>query len=72
MRVGSGRDLRDLYATLGSMLRDAPTWRLGVLTSDAALIRTSQVSPVCRFNTSNGGIPVGFWVTDNKGERTRA
>jgi putative N6-adenine-specific DNA methylase len=72
MRVGSGRDLRDLYATLGSMLRDAPTWRLGVLTSDAALIRTSQVSPVCRFSTSNGGIPVGFWVTDNKGERTRA
>lgn len=66
IRIGGAGDLRNLYAVLGSALDTATDWRLGVLTSDSALIRQSKVSFVPRFSTSNGGIPVAFWVSEKK------
>ena len=60
VRVGDSEGLRDLYATLGSKVRSAPGWRVGILTSDTALARQLTVPMRARFSTSNGGIPVAF------------
>jgi putative N6-adenine-specific DNA methylase len=64
VRVGESDDLRNLYATLGSALRSKPGWRLGVLTSDSALVRQTRLSLRPRFSTSNGGIPVSYFVSE--------
>jgi putative N6-adenine-specific DNA methylase len=64
VRVGESDDLRDLYATLGSALQSKPEWRLGALTSDSALIRQTRLSLKPRFSTSNGGIPVSYFVSE--------
>jgi len=65
VRVGDPEGLRNLYATLGSRVRSAPGWRVGVLTSDPALSRQMGLPMRSRFSTSNGGIPVAF-VTQEK------
>jgi putative N6-adenine-specific DNA methylase len=57
-RVG-GRDLRDLYATLGR----AAGWDLGVLAADPVLVGHILRPLTERFRTTNGGIPVAFWAT---------
>jgi putative N6-adenine-specific DNA methylase len=64
LRVGGARDLRNLYATLGARVRAANGWRLGILTSDAALVHHTELSLAPRFSTSNGGIPVRFFVSE--------
>jgi putative N6-adenine-specific DNA methylase len=64
VRVGESDDLRNLYATLGSSLKSKPGWRLGVLTSDSALVRQTRLSLRPRFSTSNGGIPVSFFASE--------
>ena len=64
VRMGESDDLRNLYARLGTELRTKHGWRAGILTSDAALIRQTQLSLAPRFNTSNGGIPVSFLVSE--------
>lgn len=64
IRVTGSGDLRNLYATLGSALKAHPHWRLGILTSDAALVHQTQLDLGSRFSTSNGGIPVSFYVSD--------
>ena len=64
VRVGDTDDLRDLYAKLGSALKSRPGWRLGILTSDSALVRQTKVSLRPRFSTSNGGIPVSFFASE--------
>jgi putative N6-adenine-specific DNA methylase len=64
IRIGESDDLRNLYATLGTALRTKRGWRIGILTSDAALVRQTRLPLVPRFNTSNGGIPVGFLVSE--------
>jgi putative N6-adenine-specific DNA methylase len=64
VRVGESDDLRNLYATLGSALKSKPGWRLGVLTSDSALVRQIGLSLRPRFSTSNGGIPVSYLVSE--------
>jgi putative N6-adenine-specific DNA methylase len=63
VRVGAAGDLRNLYATLGAGVRGASGWRLGVLTSDSALVHHTELSLASRFSTSNGGISVGFFVS---------
>ncbi|MDQ3673713.1 MAG: class I SAM-dependent RNA methyltransferase [Gemmatimonadota bacterium] len=60
VRVGDPEGLRDLYAALGSKVRSATGWRVGILTSDTALARQIGVPMRARFSTSNGGIPVAF------------
>lgn len=64
VRLGEPDDLRDLYATLGSRLKSADGWRLGLLTSDVALARQTGLPLRSRFSTRNGGIPVAFLAQD--------
>ena len=62
-RVG-GDDLRDLYATIGRVVRDErPQWRVGMLAADAGLARHSGLRLEERLRTDNGGIPVRFLVS---------
>ncbi|HEX2692800.1 MAG TPA: class I SAM-dependent RNA methyltransferase [Gemmatimonadaceae bacterium] len=70
IRVAGQGDLRNLYATLGTALDANPRWRLGVLTSDAGLVRQARLSLTSRFSTSNGGIPVSFYVSARTEKRT--
>jgi putative N6-adenine-specific DNA methylase len=64
VRVGETADLRNLYAKLGSELKTKPRWRLGILTSDSALVRQTRLPLRPRFGTSNGGIPVSYFVSE--------
>ena len=50
--------LRDLYATLG---RAAP-WNIGILAADAVLVGHTGLALTERFRTTNGGIPVTFFI----------
>jgi putative N6-adenine-specific DNA methylase len=68
VRMGESDDLRNLYARLGTELRTKQGWRVGILTSDAALIRQTRLSLEPRFSTSNGGIPVSFLVSEKPGK----
>jgi len=68
IRVGAAGDLRNLYAKLGSTLKTNPNWRLGVLTSDSALLGQTQIQLRPRFSTSNGGISVGFFASEKAGK----
>jgi adenosylmethionine-8-amino-7-oxononanoate aminotransferase len=59
VRVGDANRVRDLWAQLGNVLRrQAPGWRVTLLSPDPALERQLQIPmrPVAR--TTNGGIPV--------------
>jgi putative N6-adenine-specific DNA methylase len=60
VRVGDTEGLRNLYAKLGSTVKSAAGWRLGILTSDTKLSRQMGIPMRARFSTSNGGIPVAF------------
>ena len=66
VRVGESEDLRDLYATLGKV-KTRRGWRIGLLTPDAALAGQMRLPLRPRFSTSNGGIPVGFLVSEKAG-----
>jgi putative N6-adenine-specific DNA methylase len=68
VRIGEGKDLRDLYATLGAALKTKRGWRIGLLTSDAVLAGQMRLSLRPRFATSNGGIPVSFLVSEKAGK----
>jgi putative N6-adenine-specific DNA methylase len=68
VRVGESDDLRNLYAKLGSALKSKAGWRLGILTSDSALVRQTKLSLRPRFSTSNGGIPVSYFVSEKSSE----
>jgi putative N6-adenine-specific DNA methylase len=70
IRVGAAGDLRNLYATLGTALHNFPRWRLGVLTSDSALLGQTKLPLRSRFTTSNGGIPVGFYASEKSARKT--
>jgi 23S rRNA G2445 N2-methylase RlmL len=51
--------LRDLYATLGRVLREhGRGWRLAMLSADRALDGHTGLRFNERLRTSNGGIPV--------------
>lgn len=64
IRVGNTDDLRNLYSKLGSTLKTKQGWRLGVLTSDEALVRQTRLLLRPRFSTQNGGIPVTFFASE--------
>lgn len=64
VRVGASGDLRNLYASLSAPLAAGSGWRLGVLTSDSALVYNTGLKMKARFSTSNGGIPVAFFVSE--------
>ena len=64
VRVGESKDLRDLYATLGTALKTKRGRRLGILTSDVVLAGQMRVAIRPRFSSRNGGIPVSFLVSE--------
>jgi len=64
VRVGDARELRNLYARLGSVGRFRKDWRLGILSADPTLAGQVGMQLRSRFETSNGGIPVSFLVTE--------
>jgi putative N6-adenine-specific DNA methylase len=64
VRIGERGDLRDLYATLGAILRNKRGWRIGILTSDVALAGQMRQPLRSRFDSRNGGIPVSFLVSE--------
>lgn len=68
IRIGESDDLRNLYARLGTALRAKRRWRVGILTSDSALVRQTRLPLVPRFSTRNGGIPVSFLVSEKPGK----
>ena len=61
VRVGRSRDLRDLYARLGQVLRRrCPGWRVAMLSARAELAAQTGLGLTAAFSTSNGGLRVGL------------
>lgn len=59
VRIGDRRQLRPLYATLGSVVTSRlPGWTLTMLAADEALAAATGMPLVERLSTRNGGIPV--------------
>lgn len=66
VRLGDTAGLANLYGKLGSALKSAQGWRLGILTSDTTLARQSGLPLRARFSTRNGGIPVAFFAQEKQ------
>ena len=64
VRVGDPDALRNLYAKLGTAVKSAEGWKLGILTSDTQLSRQMGLPMRARFSTSKGGIPVAFFAQE--------
>ncbi len=64
VRVSEDKDLRNLYARFGSVLKQKfPSWKLGILSSEDRLIASlGLASPEKTIRLVNGGIPVSFSV----------
>jgi putative N6-adenine-specific DNA methylase len=59
VRVGTSRELRNLYARFGTVLRERfAGWRLAFLSADHALESQMRMELETLFRTTNGGIPV--------------
>jgi 23S rRNA G2445 N2-methylase RlmL len=59
LRLSEGKDLRNLYAQFGNVLREkCPGWNLSVLCSDPALLGQMQVRLDTSLSLVNGGIRV--------------
>jgi len=59
VRVGTSRELRNLYARLGAVMRERfDGWRLAFLSADHALEAQLRMELEVLFRTTNGGIPV--------------
>lgn len=59
VRVGRSRDLRDLYARLGQVLRRrCPGWRVALLSARAELAGQTKLDLSTALSTTNGGIRV--------------
>jgi len=58
-RISAGKDLRDLYAQFGNVLRrQCPGWNLSILCSDPILLGQLHFDLDTTLRLSNGGIPV--------------
>jgi putative N6-adenine-specific DNA methylase len=65
IRVGT--DVRNLYAKVGSLMRDTfHGWRLGILTAAPELDRQLGIPLERMFETKNGGIPIRFMTGYSK------
>lgn len=59
VRVGTSRELRNLYARFGAVMRERfGDWRLAFLSADHALESQLRMELQTLFRTTNGGIPV--------------
>ncbi len=62
-RIDDGRDLRDLYATIGRVLREhRPGWRLAMLDADRRLSGQLGISLTPVWRSENGGLAVELKV----------
>jgi putative N6-adenine-specific DNA methylase len=58
-RVSEGKDLRNLYARFGDVVRaQCPGWRVALLCNDDALLRQTRFRFVSKIGLDNGGIDV--------------
>jgi putative N6-adenine-specific DNA methylase len=63
LRVKGGRDLRDLYAQFGNVLRvHCPGWTVGMLCSTDYLAGHARIRFERSLSLLNGGVPVKFFV----------
>jgi putative N6-adenine-specific DNA methylase len=63
-RISANTELRDLYATLGRIVRDKlPATRVALLSADARLDAQTGLPLAVLAETRNGGIPVRVCVT---------
>jgi putative N6-adenine-specific DNA methylase len=61
VRVSGGRDLRNLYAQFGNVMRDkCPGWHIAMLCDSAQLIHNTglKFDPACNIPLVNGGLKV--------------
>jgi putative N6-adenine-specific DNA methylase len=59
LRVSDGKDLRNLYAQFGNVLRaQCSGWNVAVLSSDLMLLEQIDMKLDTSFSMTNGGIPV--------------
>jgi 23S rRNA G2445 N2-methylase RlmL len=59
LRISQGKDLRNLYAQFGNVLRkQCPSWYLAVLCNDRVLLGQMHMDLDTSLGFVNGGIPV--------------
>jgi putative N6-adenine-specific DNA methylase len=59
IRVSPSKDLRNLYAQIGNVLRGScPGWRVAILCNDLRLLGQTRISLDTSFSTVNGGVNV--------------
>ncbi len=59
VRVSEGRDLRNLYAQFGNVLRSkCPGWRVAILSSDEFLLGHTGLKLATVLTFNNGGLRV--------------
>ena len=62
LRVARGKPLRDLYASLGNIVRGPlAAWDLSFLSADDALARATGLALDPLLRTKNGGVDVTLW-----------
>jgi putative N6-adenine-specific DNA methylase len=67
LRVSEGKDLRNLYAQLGNVLRrSCPGWQAGILCSDKKLLAQTGLKLDTSYELVNGGVKV--WLGRGKVE----
>jgi putative N6-adenine-specific DNA methylase len=59
LRVSEGKDLRNLYAQLGNVLRaKCPTWQVAILCNDPVLLGQTAIKLDTSLSLINGGVNV--------------
>jgi putative N6-adenine-specific DNA methylase len=72
LRISEGKDLRNLYAQFGNVLRaQCPGWNVSVLSSDLMLLGQIGLKFDTSFSMTNGGVSVklGRGIVSNQGDR---
>jgi len=73
VRVGTSRELRNLYARFGMVMRERFVgWKLAFLSFDHALEAQLHIELETLFRTTNGGIPVRCMTSKPSNEGSRA
>ena len=63
VRVTSKKGLRDLYASLGNLVRGPlASWDLAFLAAEETLARATGLALSPELRTKNGGIDVTLWL----------
>ncbi|HQR18053.1 MAG TPA: hypothetical protein PK948_06765 [Gemmatimonadales bacterium] len=67
VRVGESDRLRDLYASLGNLMRGPlAAWGLGFITSDPALAAATGLPLEMALETTTGGLRIGLYVRHHR------